>query len=81
MDDKGRFVYMFTGSPSTVHDARMFQVSTFFVNQEEKIDSYRCLRDSAYIKNNPFIVTLTRDDDDTLTEEDIDRNTAHCHCR
>jgi len=74
VDEKGRFIDIFTGPPGRVHDARMLRTSTFYTNWEEKMGNFELLGDSAYIGQAfPFIITPKRDNG-ALTDADLQQN-------
>ncbi|XP_029938681.1 protein ALP1-like [Salarias fasciatus] len=75
VNEQGRFIDVFAGLPGMVQDARMLTESHFYPESQEKMGEYFLLGDSAYAERAfPFIITPTQDDG-TLSEADLRRNT------
>ena len=76
-DVDGNFRDVFIGIPGRVHDARMFRMSPFYQNINNKLGNrWKLLGDSAYISLDFTSVLTPKRDNGTLTRRELAANTA-----
>ncbi|XP_061572243.1 uncharacterized protein LOC133425412 [Cololabis saira] len=72
VDDRGRFIDVFAGTPGGVQDARMLESSTFYTSWKKKMGDYSLLGDEAYAGHGfPFIIAPKRDNGAPGEEEQL----------
>lgn len=75
-DGKGKFLDIFVGSLSRVHDARLLRKSPLFAERAENMAGYFLLGDTACIaKDFRYFVPTSKRNIGVLTQEDLNNNT------